>query len=226
MAEDDVAAAAGQADQGGVVAFAFGAFAVVEGLGRGVAQAGEGGQEHGVFEPVVAAAAAGLAGEAGAGLRRVTRARAGVGGEFAAVGEGGAVANFGEDAGAGPWPDPWHGRQQLTERVREERLLDLSGQGVAARAGPVEVSAASSAMTRPVAASAGTVTSWAASAAATVALTLAAIRGERALTVRSMRDWLAARSAVSVAGTLPADPGLRPGAAGPQRPVPGLGRCW
>jgi len=49
-----------------------------------------------------------------------------------------------------------------------------------------------------VAASAGMVTSWAASAAAMAALTLAAMRGERALTVRSMRDWLAARSAVSV----------------------------
>ena len=66
--EDDVAAAAGQADQGGVVAFAFGSLAVVERLGRGVAQGGERGQEHGVLEPVVAAAAAGLAVEGGAGL--------------------------------------------------------------------------------------------------------------------------------------------------------------
>src|SRR6516165_5922801 len=39
--EDDVAAASGQADQGGVVAFAVGTFAVVEGLGRGVTQRGE-----------------------------------------------------------------------------------------------------------------------------------------------------------------------------------------
>ena len=53
-------------------------------------------------------------------------------------------------------------------------------------------------MTRPVAASAGTVTSWAARTAAIVVVTLAAIRGERALMVRSMRDWLAVRSAVSV----------------------------
>src|SRR5712691_4541876 len=77
--EDDVAAAAGQADQGSVVAFAFGAFAVVERLGGGVARGGGGGQEH-----------AGLAGDEG---------QSGVGGEFAAVGEGGAVADFGEDAG-------------------------------------------------------------------------------------------------------------------------------
>ena len=73
-------------------------------------------------------------------------------------------------------------------------------------------------MTRPVAASAGTVTSWAASAAATVAVTLAAIRGERALTVRSMRDWLAARSAVSVGycGEQVPDAGLvQPVADGP-----------
>src|SRR6185437_16319034 len=39
--EDDVAAAAGQADERGVMAFAFGAFAVVERFGRGVAQRGE-----------------------------------------------------------------------------------------------------------------------------------------------------------------------------------------
>ena len=39
--EDDVAAAAGQADEGGVVAFAFGSFAVVEGFGGGVAQGGK-----------------------------------------------------------------------------------------------------------------------------------------------------------------------------------------
>jgi hypothetical protein len=52
---------------------------------------------------------------------------AGVGGEFAAVGGGRAVADLGEDAGAGPWPDLWHGRQQLTETVGEERLLGLGG---------------------------------------------------------------------------------------------------
>jgi hypothetical protein len=38
--EDDVAAAAGEADHGGVVAFVFGSFPVVERLGCGVAQVG------------------------------------------------------------------------------------------------------------------------------------------------------------------------------------------
>ena len=47
--QDDVAAASGEADEGGVVAFAFGSFPVVERLGRGVAQGGERGEEHGVF---------------------------------------------------------------------------------------------------------------------------------------------------------------------------------
>ena len=120
------------------MAFALGSFAVVERLGRGVAQGGEGGEEHGVLEPVVPSRArvspvqggAGLAGDGG---------QAGVGGELAAVGEGGAVADLGEDAGAGPRADPWHGGQQLTERVGQECLLDLGGQGVAAAADAVEL---------------------------------------------------------------------------------------
>jgi len=103
--QDDVAAAAGQTDEGGVVAFAFGAFTVVEGSGGWIAEAGEGGEEHGVFEPVVAASAAGLSGQGGTGLAG-DRGQAGVGGELAAVTEGGAVADLGEDPGAGAWPDP------------------------------------------------------------------------------------------------------------------------
>ena len=99
---------------------------------------GERGEEHGVLEPVVAAAAAGLGGEGGAGLAG-DRGQAGVGGQLAAVGEGRAVADLGEDAGAGPRPDPWHGGQQLTERVGQERLLDLGGQGIAAGADPVQL---------------------------------------------------------------------------------------
>jgi hypothetical protein len=81
-------------------------------------------------------AAAGLAVQGGAGLAG-DRGQAGIGGEFAAGGEGRAVADLGEDAGAGPRPDPWHG-QQLTERVGQERLLDLGGEGVAAAADPVQ----------------------------------------------------------------------------------------
>ncbi len=128
--EDDVAAAAGQADQGGVVAFAFGAFAVVEGLGRRVAQGGERGEEHGVLEPVVASSALRLA------LERRPRlashgSEAGVAGEFAAVGERGAVADLGEDPGAGARPDAGKAQEQLTERVRAEDLLDLDGEVVA-----------------------------------------------------------------------------------------------
>ena len=53
---DDVAAFAGDADDGGVVAFAFGSFLLVVGAGVGVVLGGdEGCLEHGVFESVVAA---------------------------------------------------------------------------------------------------------------------------------------------------------------------------
>src|SRR5262249_58161783 len=85
----------------------------------------------------VASAAAGLTSEGGAGLAG-DGGQVGVGSEFAAVGEGRAVADFGEDAGAGPWSDPWHGGQQLTERVRQECLLDFGREGVAAGADPVQ----------------------------------------------------------------------------------------
>lgn len=47
--QDDVAAAAGEADDRGVVAFAFGSLAVVEGLRLGAAERGERGEEHRVL---------------------------------------------------------------------------------------------------------------------------------------------------------------------------------
>ena len=119
------------------MAFALGSLMVVERFGGGVAPGGERGQEHGVFEPVVAATASGLTSQGGAGLAG-GRGQVGVGGDFA-VSEGGAVADLGEDTGAGPRPDPWHARQQLTERVGREHLLDLARQRVAARADPVQL---------------------------------------------------------------------------------------
>ena len=49
-------AAVGQGEDGLVMAFALVSFALVVGLGDGVgAQGGEGGQEHGALEPLVAA---------------------------------------------------------------------------------------------------------------------------------------------------------------------------
>ena len=54
--EDDVAAASGDADDCGVVAFAFGSFALVVGAGVGVVLGGDERRgEHGVLEAVVAA---------------------------------------------------------------------------------------------------------------------------------------------------------------------------
>ena len=54
--QDDVAAASGDADHGGVVAFAFGSFALVVGAGVGVVLGGDEGRgEEGVLESVVAA---------------------------------------------------------------------------------------------------------------------------------------------------------------------------
>jgi hypothetical protein len=58
---DDVGSAAGQADQGGVVAFALGAFAVVVGAACRVRQRGERREEQRGFQGVVAALGAGLA---------------------------------------------------------------------------------------------------------------------------------------------------------------------
>jgi hypothetical protein len=63
--EQDVDPAAGQADEGGVVAFALGAFAVVVGPGGGVVQGGERGQEQGPLEVLVAAVGWVLAAEGG-----------------------------------------------------------------------------------------------------------------------------------------------------------------
>ena len=66
--EDDVAASSGEADDRGVVAFSFGSFAVVEGLGVGRTQGCEGGEEHGVLEAVVASSALGFAVDRFAGI--------------------------------------------------------------------------------------------------------------------------------------------------------------
>jgi hypothetical protein len=73
----------------------------------------------------------GLGVQAGAGLPGHRR-QAGVGGELRAAGEAGAVADLGEDHRAGARAYSWRGREDLTERVGEERLLDLLLQGVAA----------------------------------------------------------------------------------------------
>lgn len=128
-----VAAVSCKADEGDVVLLAFGPFAVVEGLGLGRAQRRERGEERGVLEPVVAASALGLAVEGLAGLAG-DRGEAGVGGELGSIGEAAAVADLGEDPGAGAWPDAGQAEEQFTERVSEEDLLDLGGEGVA---GPV-----------------------------------------------------------------------------------------
>ena len=54
--EQDVDAAAGEADEGGVVAFALGAFAVVVGAADWIGQRRERGEEERTFELFVAAA--------------------------------------------------------------------------------------------------------------------------------------------------------------------------
>jgi hypothetical protein len=53
---EDVAAPASEGDEGLVVAFALGDFAVVVGAGDGVAERGERGEEQGPFEDLVPAA--------------------------------------------------------------------------------------------------------------------------------------------------------------------------
>ena len=50
-----------------------------------------------------------------------------------------AVADLGQDPRPGPRTYPGQGREQLTERVGQEGLLDLGGEGVAAGEDPVEL---------------------------------------------------------------------------------------
>lgn len=69
--EDDVAAAAGQEDHGGVVALALGALAIVVGLGDRVRVRGDpGGVEQRVFQPLVARACGELSTDRGSGSSR------------------------------------------------------------------------------------------------------------------------------------------------------------
>ena len=84
--EEDVAAASGEGDEGLVVALAFGAFAVVVGPRRRVVQGGEGGEEQGAFEFLVARAGWVLAADGGAGAPG-DRGDAGVGGQVSGGGE-------------------------------------------------------------------------------------------------------------------------------------------
>jgi hypothetical protein len=65
--EQDVGAAAGQADQGGVVFLALGAFAVVVGAADRVGQSSERGEEERAFELFVAAAGGVFAADRAAG---------------------------------------------------------------------------------------------------------------------------------------------------------------
>ena len=77
---EDVAAAAGQADEGGVVFLALGSFAVVVGAAGRVVQGGERGEEERAFELAVAGPGGMLAPDAGAGAAG-DGSDAGVGGQ-------------------------------------------------------------------------------------------------------------------------------------------------
>jgi hypothetical protein len=95
-----------------------------------VCQGGERGQEEGAFELLVAAFGRMLAADGAAGAAG-DRGEAGVGGQVTGGGEGGGVADFEEDAGAGPDSDAGHRGQDLGKRVRIEHPLDLRGDLVA-----------------------------------------------------------------------------------------------
>ena len=103
--QDDVTPVPREADDGCVVSLPLGSFTVVEGSRGGVSQRSEGGEEHRVFESVIAAAAAGLAADAGAELAG-HRGEADIAGEPRAVGETGAVTDLREDPRSRPRPDP------------------------------------------------------------------------------------------------------------------------
>ena len=118
--QDDVAATTREADDGCGVFLSLGPLAVVERPRDGIAQRGEGGEVHRVLEPVIAAAAPGLAPDAAAGLAG-DRGKAGVAGQPRSVREARDVSDLGEHPRPRPRPDPRQGAEDEAERV------DLSG---------------------------------------------------------------------------------------------------
>ena len=176
-----------------MVALLLGAFAVVERPRGRVSQRSEGGEEHRVLEPVVAAAAAGLAAEAGARLAR-HRSEAGVAGEPRAVREPRAVADLSEDPRPRPGADARKRPEDASERVCLEQRLDLGLDPLAALQVRLS-SVTTSAITRPVTASTGTTTVCASRASATAAVSAFARRGERLRTARAIRPRPAAARA-------------------------------
>ena len=102
---DDVEAASGQADEGGVVFLALVAFAVVVGPGFGVLQGGERGQEQRVLQPFVPGPVGVFAFDGGPGAAG-DRGQAGVGGQVRCGGEGAGVTDLDQDAAAVLTPTP------------------------------------------------------------------------------------------------------------------------
>jgi hypothetical protein len=123
----DVAVSSGQADEGGVVVLAFGAFAVVVGPAGGVFEGGERGEEERAFEFAVAGSGGVFAPLIEDSEVGVTGGDAGVGGQVGGGGEVRGVADFEEDAGCGPGPDAGHGGQDPGKRVCIKDLLGLFG---------------------------------------------------------------------------------------------------
>ena len=123
----DVAAAAREADQGGVVLLALAAFAVVVRPRGRVVQCGERGEEHRSFEVFVAASGGVLTADRGAGSAG-DGCEAGVRGEVAGGGEARAVADFEQDPCAGPDADAGHRGQDRGKRVGIEHVLQLGSQ--------------------------------------------------------------------------------------------------
>jgi hypothetical protein len=99
-----------------VVAFAFSSLAVVEGLEAGSRKEAKTARNMAFLSRRLPRRLRGFTGQGSAGLA-VTGGQACVGGKFEAVGDGRAVADLGEDTGAGPWPDPWP-RRARTDILR------------------------------------------------------------------------------------------------------------
>src|SRR5690606_6098250 len=124
--EQDVAAAAGEADQRRVVFLPFGAFLVVVGAADGVGQGSERGEEEGSLELAIACSRRMFALDRGARFVR-NWGDAGVGSQAGRAGEAGCVADLEQDAGGGPDPDAGHRSQDPGKRVRIKQLLHLGG---------------------------------------------------------------------------------------------------
>src|SRR5690242_12721008 len=122
----DVDPASGEREDGLVVAFAFGSFAVVEGAAGGVAERAERGLVEDAFEGLVGSASSLEIADL-SGLFE-DRCEAGGGGEVVWGGEAGEVACLGDEFGGEGGPHPGQAADEGRVRVALQRRLEFAVQ--------------------------------------------------------------------------------------------------